>query len=79
MPVALPDPFCEVDPATVASDSFMVNVHLILLRFAEPFMDAQYTKVSGTHKCQCTCSLIELLSRLIALIRFTTPAHQEST
>lgn len=35
----------EVDPATVATDSFMTNVHLILLHFAEPFMDAQYTKV----------------------------------
>ncbi len=37
----------EVDPATVATDSFMTNVHLILLRFAEPFMDAQYTKVNA--------------------------------
>jgi hypothetical protein len=36
----------EVDPATVATDSFMTNVHLVLLHFAEPFMDAQYSKVS---------------------------------
>ncbi|KAF8501083.1 ubiquitin elongating factor core-domain-containing protein [Russula emetica] len=35
----------RVDPTTVATDSFMTNVHLILLRFAEPFMDAQYTKI----------------------------------
>ncbi|KAH8989635.1 ubiquitin elongating factor core-domain-containing protein [Lactarius hatsudake] len=35
----------QVDHATVASDSFMMNVHLVLLRFAEPFMDAQYTKI----------------------------------
>lgn len=35
----------QVDPATVASDSFMMNVHLVLLRFAEPFMDAQFTKI----------------------------------
>ncbi|KAI0004607.1 ubiquitin elongating factor core-domain-containing protein [Russula compacta] len=35
----------RVDPATVATDSFMTNVHLVLLRFAEPFMDAQYTKI----------------------------------
>ncbi|KAI0043444.1 hypothetical protein FA95DRAFT_1563296 [Auriscalpium vulgare] len=35
----------QVDPNTVASDSFMTNVHAILLRFAEPFMDAQYTKI----------------------------------
>jgi hypothetical protein len=39
--------FIEVDPTTVATDSFMTNVHLILLRFAEPFMDAQYTKVNA--------------------------------
>lgn len=25
----------------------MTNVHLVLLRFAEPFMDAHYTKVTG--------------------------------
>ncbi|KAI0300378.1 ubiquitin elongating factor core-domain-containing protein [Russula brevipes] len=35
----------QVDPATVATDSFMTNVHLVLLRFAEPFIDAQYTKI----------------------------------
>ncbi|KAI9465596.1 ubiquitin elongating factor core-domain-containing protein [Lactarius psammicola] len=35
----------QVDPATVASDGFMTNAHLVLLRFAEPFMDAQYTKI----------------------------------
>ncbi|KDQ62323.1 hypothetical protein JAAARDRAFT_149126 [Jaapia argillacea MUCL 33604] len=35
----------QVDPDTVASDSFMVNLQSILLRFAEPFMDAKYTKI----------------------------------
>ncbi|KAG6900051.1 hypothetical protein C0993_003682 [Termitomyces sp. T159_Od127] len=35
----------HVDPETVASDSFMVNVQTILLRFAEPFMDANYSKM----------------------------------
>ncbi|KAI9443115.1 ubiquitin elongating factor core-domain-containing protein [Lactarius indigo] len=35
----------QVDHAAVASDGFMMNVHLVLLRFAEPFMDAQYTKI----------------------------------
>lgn len=35
----------HVDPATVASDSFCLNVQSVLLRFAEPFMDSQYTKV----------------------------------
>ena len=36
----------QVDYATVATDSFMVNLQSILLRFAEPFMDAKYSKVS---------------------------------
>ncbi|TFK61391.1 hypothetical protein BDN72DRAFT_828292 [Pluteus cervinus] len=35
----------QVDPDTVSSDSFMANVQTILLRFAEPFMDATYSKV----------------------------------
>ncbi|GLB38346.1 putative ubiquitin elongating factor core [Lyophyllum shimeji] len=35
----------QVDPDTVASDSFMVNLQSVLLRFAEPFMDANYSKM----------------------------------
>ncbi|KAF8645185.1 hypothetical protein AX16_008012 [Volvariella volvacea WC 439] len=35
----------QVDPDTVSSDSFMVNIQSILLRFAEPFMDAHYSKM----------------------------------
>ncbi|KAF8510860.1 ubiquitin elongating factor core-domain-containing protein [Gautieria morchelliformis] len=35
----------QVDFATVASDAFMINLHTILLRFAEPFMDAKYSKM----------------------------------
>lgn len=35
----------QVDPDTVASDCFMVNLQAIMLRFCEPFMDANYTKV----------------------------------
>lgn len=35
----------QVDPNTVSSDSFMVNIQSILYRFAEPFMDANYTKM----------------------------------
>lgn len=38
----------QVDPDTVASDSFMVNIQSVLYRFAEPFMDANYTKVGDT-------------------------------
>ena len=29
----------------MASDSFMVNLQSVLLRFSEPFMDARYSKV----------------------------------
>ncbi|KAG2129448.1 ubiquitin elongating factor core-domain-containing protein [Suillus clintonianus] len=36
----------QVEPDTVASDSFMVNLQSVLLRFAGPFMDASYTKMN---------------------------------
>ncbi|KAF8558253.1 hypothetical protein OG21DRAFT_1455716 [Imleria badia] len=35
----------QVDPQTVATDSFMVNLQNVLLRFAEPFIDARYSKM----------------------------------
>ncbi|KAG6909123.1 hypothetical protein DXG01_001875 [Tephrocybe rancida] len=35
----------HVDMDTVSSDCFMVNLQTILLRFAEPFMDANYSKM----------------------------------
>ncbi|TFK28063.1 ubiquitin conjugation factor E4 [Coprinopsis marcescibilis] len=35
----------QVDPDTVSSDSFMLNLQAVLLRFAEPFMDANYSKL----------------------------------
>ncbi|KAG5648373.1 hypothetical protein DXG03_004945 [Asterophora parasitica] len=35
----------QVEPETVASDSFMMNIQTVLLRFAEPFMDANFTKI----------------------------------
>ncbi|KAJ7212066.1 ubiquitin conjugation factor E4, partial [Mycena pura] len=35
----------QVEPETVATDSFMVNLQSVLLRFAEPFMDATYSKM----------------------------------
>ena len=34
-----------MDPNTVATDSFMVNLYAVLLQFAEPFMDATYSKL----------------------------------
>jgi hypothetical protein len=39
----------QVDPETVASDAYMINLEATLLRFAEPFMDAKYSKVSLGH------------------------------
>ena len=35
----------QVDPKTVSSDGFMVNVTVILDRLCEPFMDAAFSKV----------------------------------
>ncbi|KAF5369482.1 hypothetical protein D9758_002753 [Tetrapyrgos nigripes] len=35
----------QVDPATVSSDGFVTNLQTILYRFAEPFMDANYSKI----------------------------------
>lgn len=40
----------QVDPVTVASDSFMLNAQAILLRFAEPFMDSRYSKLDRVDK-----------------------------
>lgn len=37
----------QVDPETVASDGYMINLQATLLRFAEPFMDAKYSKVTS--------------------------------
>ncbi|KAG8684545.1 hypothetical protein FRC09_015315, partial [Ceratobasidium sp. 395] len=35
----------HVDPRTVASDGYMVNLQAALLRFAEPFLDAKFSKI----------------------------------
>ncbi|TNY19299.1 ubiquitin elongating factor core-domain-containing protein [Rhodotorula diobovata] len=35
----------QVDPKTVSTEGFVHNLHYILLRFAEPFMDASYSKI----------------------------------
>lgn len=39
----------HVDPATVASDGFMLNLSVTLLRFSEPFLDAKFSKVQFGH------------------------------
>jgi len=36
----------QVDPATVASDGFMLNINAVLTKLCEPFMDASFSKVS---------------------------------
>lgn len=38
----------RVDPNTVSSEGFIINLHSILLSFAQPFMDAQFSKVGQT-------------------------------
>ncbi|ORY88496.1 ubiquitin elongating factor core-domain-containing protein [Leucosporidium creatinivorum] len=35
----------RVDPNTVSSEGFIINLHSILLSFAQPFMDAQFSKI----------------------------------
>ncbi|KAF8606876.1 hypothetical protein BDV93DRAFT_488785 [Ceratobasidium sp. AG-I] len=35
----------HVDPHTVASDGYIINLQAALLRFAEPFLDAKYSKI----------------------------------
>ncbi|QRV77647.1 ubiquitin conjugation factor E4 [Ceratobasidium sp. AG-Ba] len=35
----------HVDARTVASDGFMINLQAVLLRFAEPFLDAKFSKI----------------------------------
>ncbi|KAF4577224.1 hypothetical protein EYR36_005211 [Pleurotus pulmonarius] len=36
----------QVEPDTVASDSFVVNLQSMLYKFAEPFIDANYSKMN---------------------------------
>ncbi|RPA95546.1 hypothetical protein L873DRAFT_1774205 [Choiromyces venosus 120613-1] len=35
----------QVDPATVASDGFMLNINAVLTKLCEPFMDASFSKI----------------------------------
>lgn len=39
----------QIDPGTVASDGFMLNVTAVLTRLCEPFMDIAYSKVRIPH------------------------------
>jgi ubiquitin conjugation factor E4 B len=40
----------HVDPATVASDGFMLNLSAALLRLSEPFLDVKFSKVRFDHR-----------------------------
>lgn len=38
----------RVDPNTVSTEGFIVNLHTVLLGLSEPFLDAGLTKVRST-------------------------------
>jgi len=62
----------QVGEDTIATDSFMVNLQTVLYRLAEPFMDANYTKVEQSHlDGYCYPTDISLLDRSdrLALLR----------
>ena len=61
----------QVDPTTVASDSFMINIQSILLSFAEPFMDATYSKVMDAVALSFAHVGSLQTRRLIVLTRYT--------
>ncbi len=71
-PSVIDDLCFQVQPETVATDSYMVNLQAVLLRFCEPFIDANYTKVS-LHTCSLQHHTNDVLS-LTGSIPFTTPA-----
>ena len=50
----------QVDPNTVASDSFMMNLQIILLHFVEPFMDANFTKARNLFRLSCIATDISV-------------------
>lgn len=53
----------RVDQATVSSESFVGNLHAVLLRLCEPFMDAGYTKVRFLSWSSVRTSLTSLYPR----------------
>jgi ubiquitin conjugation factor E4 B len=46
----------HVDPTTIASDGFMINVVAVLNKFAEPFVDIHCNRVPS-HNCSALWSL----------------------
>jgi ubiquitin conjugation factor E4 B len=38
----------RVEANTTSTHGYMINLHTILLSFATPFMDSQYSKVTST-------------------------------
>lgn len=51
----------RVDPRTVSTHGFVINLHASLLSFASPFIDSQYSKV-----CRQT-TLVFCVIRYIAI------------
>lgn len=66
----------QVGEDTIATDSFMVNLQTVLYRLAEPFMDANYTKV-GIRSANLLHGQL-LPARLIGSTRFTSPIRRGS-
>ena len=61
----------QVGEDTIATDSFMVNLQTVLYRLAEPFMDANYTKVGCNDQPYCYVADLSTLDRSdrLALLR----------
>jgi len=60
----------QVDPATVGTDSFLVNIQAVLVRFAEPFMDVGYSKV-GVYYSIVMRDGLHIFVYLYRLVRLT--------
>lgn len=45
----------RVDPKTVSTEGFIINLHTTLLAFAGPFTDPQFSKVRFLVPCSLTC------------------------
>lgn len=55
-----PNNLVKVEPGTVASDGFMLNITGVLNRMCEPFMDNSFTKVPYIWFCALYSNLISL-------------------
>jgi ubiquitin conjugation factor E4 B len=54
----------RVDPRMVSTHGFIINLHTVLLSFATPFLDSQYSKVRYCHdECYLISTTDELENR----------------